>query len=128
MTSTILFFIIYIFYINCFPLNGNLSIVLEPNFCGQGSGCITCAPAAKAINITCGMYSDVPVPTNTLIYNINTRYAPQTRKSLYGIAQRDNQIFMAQLVIDTDGSIKYYGSLGDGSCDLMFFTGTYYYG
>ncbi len=24
MTSTILFFIIYIFYINCFPLNGNL--------------------------------------------------------------------------------------------------------
>ena len=25
MTSTILFFIIYIFYINCFPLNGNLS-------------------------------------------------------------------------------------------------------
>ena len=26
MTSTILFFIIYIFYINCFPLNGNLQI------------------------------------------------------------------------------------------------------
>ncbi|NBI93100.1 hypothetical protein D3Z45_21635, partial [Lachnospiraceae bacterium] len=41
-------------------LNGNLSIVLEPNFCGQGSGCITCDPAAKAINITCGMHSDVP--------------------------------------------------------------------
>ena len=74
------------------------------------------------------MHSDVPFATNTLIYNIDMQYAPKARKSLYGIAQRNNQLFMAQLVIDIDGSIKYYGSLGDGSCDLMFFTGTYYYG
>ena len=29
MTSTILFFIIYIFYINCFPLNGNLTNIIN---------------------------------------------------------------------------------------------------
>lgn len=109
-------------------LNSNLGFALLPNFGNQHSGCIVCNPAAKTVSITLGLYSDTSFATKTLIYNIGTQYAPKSKKIIYGIAQKDHQLFAAQLEINTDGSITYYGDFGDGSCDLMIFTGSYYYG
>ncbi len=109
-------------------INSNLGFVLLPNFGNQHSGCIVCNPAAKTVSITLGLYSGTSFANKTLIYNISTQYAPKNKKFLYGVAQKDHQLFSAQLVIDTDGSITYYGGFGDGSCDMMIFTGSYCYG
>ena len=87
MTSTILFFIIYIFYINCFPLNGNLiefsSASLEANQ--------ACAVESYATNAMCFKYGNLVIIravfggmhffSQTHLFIIPPKYRPRSNVS-----------------------------------------------
>ena len=96
MTSTILFFIIYIFYINCFPLNGNLQNKANLN-------------GANIFTDTLLVVSEKSLQSNNyftgqFVSNAETQINPNARAG-YGFHNHGNNgIF---LYLDIDGTLKY---------------------